>query len=84
MDNRDMFYNSYGYQSNIPFQIMPNMNDINMINQFNNPINDLNNRITNLENKITKLNQRITRLETSNNTTTNIYNNEPDTNLYML
>lgn len=86
MNNRDMFYNSYGYQSNIPFQMMPKMIDTNMANQMNypniyNPINDINNRITKLEDKINKLNQRLTRLETANN---NIYNNEPDSNLYML
>lgn len=87
MNNRDMFYNSYGFQGTMPMSpMMPQYNQ-----QYNpgynqgynnyNPISDIDNRITKIEKQINRLNQRVTRLESSNNT--NIYN-EPDSNLYML
>jgi len=78
MDNRDMFYNSYGYSTGYPNQILgPNM----MFPNQNNTMNDLENRLNRIERQINRLNQRIIRLETPNNS--NIYN-EPDNNLYML
>lgn len=81
MDNRDMFYNSYGYSTgNFPNNQMfqPNM----MFPNQNNSMMDLENRLNRIERQINRLNQRVTRLETpsSNN---NLYN-EPDNNLYML
>lgn len=77
MDNRDMFYNSYGYSSGFPNQMFPpNM----MFPNQNNITNDLENRLNRIEKQINRLNQRITRLESPNN---NIYN-EPDNNLYMI
>ena len=74
--NRDMYYNSYGYSSGYPNnQMMPYMNQYN-------PFSNIENRILRIENNINKLNQRISKLESKNNE--NIYNNEPDNNLYML
>ena len=79
MDNRDMFYNSYGYSSGFPNPQMfqPNM----MFPNQNNQVMDIDNRLTRIEKQINRLNQRVTRLETPNNS--NIYT-EPDNNLYML
>lgn len=87
MNNRDMFYNSYGFQGTIPFNpMMPQYNqqyNPGYNSQYNNynPISDIDNRITKMEKQINRLNQRVTRLESTNST--NIYN-EPDSNLYML
>lgn len=87
MNNRDMFYNSYGFQGTMPMSpMMPQYNqqyNPGYNSQYNNynPISDIDNRITKIEKQINRLNQRVTRLESSNNT--NIYN-EPDSNLYML
>lgn len=79
MDNRDMFYNSYGYSSGYPNQMFqPNMANMMFPNQ-SNQFNDLENRLNRMERQINRLNQRVTRLETPNNTY-----NEPDNNLYML
>ena len=79
MDNRDMFYNSYGYSSGYPMNQMfqPNM----MFPNQNNQTYDIDNRLNRIEKQINRLNQRVTRLESPNNS--NIYN-EPDNNLYML
>lgn len=79
MDNRDMFYNSYGYSSGYPMNPMmqPNM----MFPNSNNYSMDIGNRLTRIEKQINRLNQRVSRLESPNNT--NIYT-EPDNNLYML
>lgn len=74
MNNRDMFYNNFGYMGEYPMQINPNM-----VQQVN-PFLDIHNRINKLEKQINVLNERINRLETPNS---NIYN-EPDNNLYML
>ena len=91
MNNRDMFYNSYGFQGTIPMNpMMPQYNqqynpgyNIGYNSQYNNynPISDIDNRITKIEKQINRLNQRVTRLESPNST--NIYN-EPDSTLYML
>ena len=79
MNNRDMFYNSYGYSSGFPINQMfqPNMNFPNQ----NNQLADIDNRLNRIEKQINRLNQRISRLESPNNN--NIYS-EPDNNLYML
>lgn len=87
MNNRDMFYNSYGFQGTIPMNpMMPQYNlgyNTGYNSQYNNynPISDIDNRLTKIEKQINRLNQRVTRLESPNST--NIYN-EPDSNLYML
>ena len=76
MNNRDMFYNSYGYSSGFPNQMFqPNM----MFPTQNNQVNDLESRLNRIERQINRLNQRVTRLESPTNTY-----NEPDNNLYML
>lgn len=75
MNNRDMFYNNYGYFNEYPMQMNPNI-----IPQQVNPFLDIHNRISKLEKQINIINERINRLETPNN---KIYN-EPDNNLYML
>ena len=79
MDNRDMFYNSYGYSSGFPMNQMfqPNM----MFPNQNSQMMDIENKINRIEKQISRLNQRITRLESPNNS--NIYS-EPDNNLYMI
>lgn len=79
MNNRDMFYNSYGYSSGYPMNQMFQPNLI-FPNQ-NNSMIDLDNKLNNIEKQINRLNQRVTRLENQNNS--NIYN-EPDNNMYML
>lgn len=87
MNNRDMFYNSYGFQGTIPMNpMMPQYNpgyNTGYNSQYNNynPISDIDNRLTKIEKQINRLNQRVTRLESPNSA--NIYN-EPDSNLYML
>ena len=62
MDNRDMFYNSYGYSSGYPQMnpmIQPNMQP-NMNIMFPNQNNqmDLETRLTRIEKQINRLNQR--------------------------
>lgn len=79
MDNRDMFYNSYGYSSGFP--INPIFQPNGMFPNQPYHITDLETRLNKIENQINKLNQRIIRLESPNNN--NIYS-EPDNNLYML
>lgn len=79
MNNRDMFYNSYGFQSSMPMNPMIPQYNLGYNNY--NPISDIDNRLTKIEKQINRLNQRVTRLESLNNT--NIYN-EPDSNIYML
>lgn len=83
MNNRDMFYNSYGFQGTMPINPMMAQYNPGYNAQYNsyNPINDIDNRLAKIEKQINRLNQRVTRLESPNNT--NIYN-EPDSNLYML
>ena len=75
MDNRDMFFNTYGYSTGYPNNQMfqPNM----MLGNQNNYNNDLNNRLTLIERQITRLKERVSKLENPNY-------NEPDNNLYML
>lgn len=75
MDNRDMFYNSYGYSAGYP--MWPNMMWPNQ-NNYNN--SNIDSRINQIENMINKLNQRITKLENISSNS----NIEPDNNLYML
>lgn len=79
MNERDMFYNSYGYSSGYPMGQMfqPNM----MFPSQNNYGMNIEDRLNRIEKQINRLNQRITRLETPNNS--NIYS-EPDNSLYML
>lgn len=98
-DKRDMFYSNFGYQSDYPAQMMPNMYPMMMPqniggqqmgypNEYygNSGCGDLNNKVERLERQIKILEQRVTRLETlysGSSNTTNIYN-EPDSNMYMM
>ncbi len=84
MNNRDMFYNSYGYAQEIPKpqMYMPNMMMLPFQNQTQTINNNLENRLNQIEDNIEKLHKRLTKLESLNNSN-NVYN-EPDNNLYML
>ena len=81
MNNRDMYYSSYGYggytPANNPGLPIPQSNSYTQ-NQFN----DMNERINRLERQIKRLDQRLTRLETPYANSS--YNNEPDNNMYMM
>ncbi len=83
MKDRDMFY---GYGGFYPFtpQIGNNGPANGNVDNFN-YFNDFKNRIERLERQVKRLDQRISRLETPYaNVTNNIYNNEPDDNMYMM
>lgn len=45
---------------------------------------DINERLSRLERQVKRLDQRLTRLETPYANTSNINNNEPDNNMYMM
>lgn len=85
MKDRDMYY---GYGGFYPFspQIGNNGLSNGNIDNYNfNYFNDFKNRIDKLERQVKRLDQRISRLETPYaNVTNNIYNNEPDDNMYMM
>ena len=96
MNERDMYYNSYGYAGGmpgmmpnfmgIPFNnMMPfNMNGANSNNNSYDPFNEINNHLNKIDRQIKRLDQRLSRLETPyGGNTTNIYN-EPDSSMYML
>jgi len=90
VNDREMYYNAYGYNSAYPMMQgfmpynMPGMNQYNSMNQ-NDSVNDINNRLNRIERQIRRLEQRISRLETPySNNTTNIYNDQPDSSMYML
>ena len=99
MDNRDMYYNSYGYGGFTPLNNIPPMMNNSFPNQplnniptgmntntyTNSQFNDINERINRLERQVKRLDQRLTRLETPYaNTSNNTYNQEPDNNMYMM
>ncbi len=86
-NNRDMFYSNYGYAGVMPGgMIMPNQNMMpNQVMLPNQNINNYENRISALEQQVNRLNARVSRLEGQySGNTTNIYNNEPDSNMYMI
>ncbi len=96
--DRDMFYSNYGYAGMMPNQgmmmpsqgMLPNQGMMMpsqgvMPNQMNNNMGNYENRISNLEKQVSRLNARVSRLEGQyGGNTTNIYNNEPDSNMYMI
>lgn len=94
INDRDMYYGSYGYGGFIPIQ--PNTNQIqnpipyspqmnNTPNTYtNSQFNDINERINRLERQVKRLDQRLTRIETPYANTNNQLNNEPDNNMYMM
>jgi peptidoglycan hydrolase CwlO-like protein len=61
-------YNNYNYENNY----------------YNNNYANLDNKITRLENQIKSINQRLARLEAPYNSSSNTYNNEPDSNMYIM
>lgn len=77
-DDRDMYYNTYGYSSLFPNPIMNNQN---IPIPFMNQNNELEIRLNKMEKQIKKLEQRISRLENPTN-----YNQyiEPDNSIYMM
>lgn len=96
MNERDMYYNSYGYggfipSNQIPVQIQnPSMMmqqptpQTGLNNYTTNQINDINERVNRLERQIKRLDQRLTRLETPYINVNQFNNNEPDNNMYMM
>lgn len=83
MNDRDMFYNSYGYGGYIPMNNIPptnNNQNLKPTPYMSNQLNDMNERINRLERQIKRLDQRLTRLETPYLNS----NNEPDNNMYMM
>ena len=94
MKDRDMYYGGYGYSGFTP---MPNMGgqipnvgydqiSSNSSNNYtNSQFNDIIDRVERLERRVRRLDQRLTRLETPYaNNNSNLYNNEPDNNMYMM
>ena len=71
-DDRDMYYNTYGYSSVFPNPMNPMMNNQNMPMPYMNQNNELENRLSRLENP-TGYNQ----------TNYNQYT-EPDNSMYMM
>lgn len=98
MNDRDMYYGSYGYGGFTPMNNIPNNMQPMMNAQMPSPLpsqmmpntyttsqfNDINERVNRLERQIKRLDQRLTRLETPYANTNNLSNNEPDNNMYMM
>lgn len=94
MNDRDMYYGSYGYGGFAPINPMPNQiqqplptpipNQIPQNSYATSQFNDMNERINRLERQVKRLDQRLTRLETPYANTNSIINNEPDNNMYMM
>ena len=97
LNDRDMYYNSYGYSGMMPgpnmngMGGMPNMSQLpgmmpgmggNSSNYMNSQINDMNERISRLERQVKRLDQRLTRIETPY--ANQNFANEPDNNMYMM
>ncbi len=91
MNERNMYYNTYGYEGftpinqgngGIPIPIYQNQQTI-PNNYTTSQINDMNERINRLERQTKRLEQRLIRLETPYANTNN-FNQEPDNNMYMM
>lgn len=87
MKDRDMYY---GYGGFSPLQ-MPGMLQPQMTvsggyssNLGTSQFNDFSERIDRLERQVKRIEQRLTRLETPYANGNNLYNNEPDNNMYMM
>ncbi len=89
MNDRDMYYNSYGYGGYLPLNngtsginipIPPISTNSFASSQFN----DINERISRLERQVKRLDQRLNRLETPYANTNKFNMNEPDNNMYMM
>ena len=82
MNNRDMYYGSYGFIPQNETQVM--QIPISYPAQYtykSNQINDMNERINRIERQIKRLDQRLTRIETPY---INTNNTEPDNNMYIM
>lgn len=92
MNDRDMYYGSYGYGGFIPLQNQPQPQMPNQLppapptpNTFaTSQFNDINERISRLERQVKRLDQRLTRLETPYANPNALSNNEPDNSMYMM
>ncbi|MCI6265697.1 MAG: hypothetical protein MR598_02485 [Erysipelotrichaceae bacterium] len=98
MNDRDMYYGSYGYGGFSPLQNMPNgmqpmigtqiptqvPNQMMQNTYATSQFNDMNERVNRLERQVKRLDQRLTRLETPYANQTQSQNNEPDNNMYMM
>lgn len=96
MNDRDMYYNSYGYGGFVPNNGMPipmqpgyaiPMQNQSMPSQStysNGQLNDMNERMSRLERQVKRLEQRLTRLETPYANSNNFQSQEPDNNMYMM
>ena len=87
MNDRDMYYSSYGYGGYMPIQGQPNMFpsspiEIPQNSYSSSKFNDITERINRLERQVKRLDQRLTRLETPY--ANNLTNNEPDNNMYIM
>ena len=81
MNDRDMFYNTYGYGGFTPLPGNTNTYPIPTPNNYQTTqFTDMNERINRLERQIKRLDQRLSRLETPYANT----NNEPDNNMYIM
>ena len=94
MKDRDMYYGYGGFTPmQMPGMIQPQMQEMTQpqvsnvssgIGYGTNQFSDLNDRINRLERQVKRLDQRLTRLETPYANSNNLYNNEPDNNMYMM
>lgn len=100
MNDRDMYYGSYGYGGFTPVNgMLPSGIPTGMQPTFPNQMpyqapqnsyatsqfNDMNERINRLERQVKRLDQRLTRIETPYaNTSNTTSTNEPDSNMYMM
>lgn len=73
-NERDMYYNTYGYSSILPSPMMNNQNQLPYMNQNN----ELESRLNRIERQIKRLDQRISRLENPNGY------NDTDNSMYMM
>ena len=82
MNNKDLYYNSYGYipTFNNPQSPFPQQNQLPYNPYQTNQFNDVIERINRIERQIKRLDQRLSKLETQYNNK----NNEPDNNMYMM
>ena len=88
MNDRDMYYSTYGYGGFIPINnTTPNMpipNQLTNNSYTTSQFNDITERINRLERQVKRLDQRLNRLETPYGNSNTPYNNEPDNNMYIM
>ncbi len=94
MNDRDMYYGSYGYGGFSPMNMPTNQmqpsfpttmpTQLNQNSYATSQFNDMNERINRLERQVKRLDQRLTRLETPYANSNISKNMEPDNNMYMM